>query len=206
MPALDVSSNPAVAAQQAPHLAYLQARFAPVFARIAEGAAQREHQRELAYEPIEWLREAGYTALRVPVQSGGSGAKLQDLFALWVDLSVTDYVVQVVVQDIATVLAGIAQQRARGEPVSKEQLDALEVRTAQAQVVIVEPVLQAATKLFDVGGASALGEPLRLDRHWRNARTLASHNPVIYKAQAVGNTLLNGAEPVYYWSVGVKAA
>ena len=25
-----------------------------------------------------------------------------------------------------------------------------------------------------------------LDRHWRNIRTLASHNPTSYKAQAIG--------------------
>ena len=25
-----------------------------------------------------------------------------------------------------------------------------------------------------------------LDRHWRNIRTLASHNPPLYKAQAIG--------------------
>ena len=51
----------------------LTRRFAPVFARIAEGAVQREQQRELAYEPVECLREADYTRLRVPQQYGGEG-------------------------------------------------------------------------------------------------------------------------------------
>jgi hypothetical protein len=42
------------------------------------------------------------------------------------------------------------------------------------------------TRLFDVGGATALQEDRRLDRHWRNARTLASHNPTIYKGARGG--------------------
>ncbi|MDI7066022.1 hypothetical protein QMO17_32795, partial [Klebsiella pneumoniae] len=39
----------------------LTRRFIPVFTRIAEGAVEREQNRELPYAPVEWLREAGYT-------------------------------------------------------------------------------------------------------------------------------------------------
>ena len=35
----------------------------------------------------------------------------------------------------------------------------------------------------------------RLDRHWRNARTLASHNPVIYRDRIVGDYVLNRTSP-----------
>ena len=38
-------------------------------------------------------------------------------------------------------------------------------------------------------------ERFRLDRHWRNARTLASHNPVIYRDRIVGDYVLNGTSP-----------
>ena len=34
-----------------------------------------------------------------------------------------------------------------------------------------------------------------LDRHWRNARTISSRNPAIYRQQAVGNHLANGVPP-----------
>lgn len=400
-----------------PDTAALQARLQPVFARIAASAAERDHTRTLAYEPIAWLREAGFTRLRVPVRYGGLGASIEQLFALLVDLAEADsnvaqilrphlgfvdrllidrnaatqerwlplagqgaifgnattetgdgavgdlkttlvrdpdhvdqwvlegrkfystgalyadwvtvvartvvpgyddevvhavvpaqaegverlddwrgfgqrltasgttvlravrvsedhlirfprqqpspmvayfqlvhlatlagiarallrdavayvrarkrvfshgtasapkddplvqqivgelastaYLAQVVVRDVAAELDRIARLRAQGQPVTKAELDALELRTAQAQVSVVDPVQRAATRLFDVGGASALAEDLRLDRHWRNARTLASHNPVIYKARSVGDILLNDAEPVYYWNVGV---
>ena len=41
-----------------------------------------------------------------------------------------------------------------------------------------------------------------LDRHWRNARTAASHNPWIYKARIVGDWAVNGTEPLYVWQIG----
>lgn len=63
---------------------------------------------------------------------------------------------------------------------------------AQAKVVIDELAPRAATMLFDVGGSSAIKQSEDLDRHWRNARTLASHNPTPYKARAIGDYLLNG--------------
>ena len=63
---------------------------------------------------------------------------------------------------------------------------------AQAKVVVDELASRAAAQLFDVGGSSAIKQSADLDRHWRNIRTLASHNPVLYKARAIGDYLING--------------
>jgi alkylation response protein AidB-like acyl-CoA dehydrogenase len=63
---------------------------------------------------------------------------------------------------------------------------------AKAKVVVDSLVLQAGSQLFDVGGASAALRERNLDRHWRNARTLASHNPRSYKARALGQWELHG--------------
>lgn len=68
----------------------LTRRFAPVFARIAQGAVHRERHRELAYEPVQWLREAGYTKLRVPKQYGGEGVSLSEFLALVTRLGEAD--------------------------------------------------------------------------------------------------------------------
>lgn len=65
----------------------------------------------------------------------------------------------------------------------------------EAQQVVLPLVLDAATQLFEVGGASAVGEKLALDRHWRNARTIASHNPAIQRARILGDLYLNGTPP-----------
>jgi len=36
--------------------------------------------------------------------------------------------------------------------------------------------------------------PVAPDRHWRNVRTIASHNPFVYKATKVGDFIVNGTE------------
>ena len=69
------------------------------------------------------------------------------------------------------------------------------VAVAQAQLAAERLTLDAAQRLFDTGGASATARKLNLDRHWRNVRTVASHNPLDYKAHAVGNYLVNGTTP-----------
>jgi alkylation response protein AidB-like acyl-CoA dehydrogenase len=74
------------------------------------------------------------------------------------------------------------------------------IKTFQAQQMVIDLVLQATTLLFEVGGASATSEGRRLDRHWRNARTAASHNPAIYRERAIGDYLLNGTAPETRWS------
>ncbi|MCW3017230.1 MAG: Acyl-CoA dehydrogenase, type 2, C-terminal domain [Solirubrobacterales bacterium] len=56
-----------------------------------------------------------------------------------------------------------------------------------------EPTRTAAAVLPSVGGASATKQSRNLDRHWRNIRTLASHNPTLYKARAIGDHTINEA-------------
>ncbi len=77
-------------------------------------------------------------------------------------------------------------------PINFELAHRASLLAAQAKVVIDELAARAATQLFDVGGSSAIKQSADLDRHWRNIRTLASHNPVVYKARAIGDYLING--------------
>jgi alkylation response protein AidB-like acyl-CoA dehydrogenase len=86
---------------------------------------------------------------------------------------------------------------------ARQQLRA-ELASARAQVILSEQVPSAATRLFDTLGASATSRARSLDRHWRNARTVASHNPVIFKQRAIGAWELNGTEPELLWSVGTS--
>jgi alkylation response protein AidB-like acyl-CoA dehydrogenase len=79
---------------------------------------------------------------------------------------------------------------------SRQRLIDSQVAVTQAQLVIVAAALQATTTVFDALGASGVSEELLLDRHWRNARTLASHNPRVYKARILGDWLINGTDPV----------
>ncbi|MCQ0033497.1 acyl-CoA dehydrogenase family protein [Burkholderia glumae] len=90
-----------------------------------------------------------------------------------------------------------------GTPAEHAANVAAELESAQAQVVVTDLVLRAATHLFDALGASATRGAAALDRHWRNARTVASHNPVVYKARIVGAHSVDGTEPPTVWKVGV---
>lgn len=77
-----------------------------------------------------------------------------------------------------------------------------EIDADRAQVIASELVPRAATELFNALGASDTRLSKALDRHWRNARTVASHNPVIYKARAVGEWEVNGKTPIFVWQIG----
>lgn len=67
---------------------------------------------------------------------------------------------------------------------------------AQAQTVVTDAVLDATTLVFDALGSSGTFRSLGLDRHWRNARTLSSHNPRVHKRRIVGDLLVNGTSPL----------
>jgi alkylation response protein AidB-like acyl-CoA dehydrogenase len=52
-----------------------------------------------------------------------------------------------------------------------------------------EVAVEVASDLFALSGTSATDERHDLSRHWRNARTHASHDPADWKYQHVGDFL-----------------
>ncbi len=90
----------------------------------------------------------------------------------------------------------VAGRIAADDEKARQRLIDAEVAVTQAQLVIIAAALQATTTIFDALGASGVSEERSLDRHWRNARTLASHNPRVYKARILGDWLINGKDPV----------
>ncbi|MWB99528.1 acyl-CoA dehydrogenase family protein [Agromyces seonyuensis] len=108
---------------------------------------------------------------------------------------------------VARVAAGLdastaAQLGGAADEELRTIVERLDAETARAQLVVLPNVLDASTKLFEVGGASATDADLALDRHWRNARTVASHNPARYKARALGELRLAGTPVAGWWSTG----
>lgn len=73
--------------------------------------------------------------------------------------------------------------------------EAAQIAAAAAKVAIDSFAPRTASRLFDVGGASASQASHNLDRHWRNIRTISTHNPTINKASAIGDFLVNGTPP-----------
>ncbi len=69
------------------------------------------------------------------------------------------------------------------------------VAVAQAKAFGSETAVAVASDLFALTGASAADERHDLSRHWRNARTHASHDPVDWKYHHIGNYLLSDVPP-----------
>jgi len=77
-----------------------------------------------------------------------------------------------------------------------------ELEIWQAQTVVSQLVLDGTASVFDALGASATLRTTGLDRYWRNARTITSHNPRVYKDRIVGDFLVNGRIPPGQWRIG----
>ena len=93
-------------------------------------------------------------------------------------------------------MGGSVPHRDRDDPASLIHPTSAAFYAISAVKVHLDRVaLEAATALFDVGGASASSRGRNLDRHWRNLLTLTLHNPASYKASALGRLLVTG-EPL----------
>ena len=159
---------------------FLQLYLAAVAAGIA--AAIRD-------DAVEYVR----TRARPAAHSVAARAA-EDPFVLHAvgEIGTAAAVARSLVLSAADVLDALVDQ---GRVFDADALAEAAVAVAQAQLVTERLTLDAAQRLFDTGGASATARTLNLDRHWRNARTLASHNPLDYKAHAVGDYLVNAVPP-----------
>lgn len=112
------------------------------------------------------------------------------------DLASAAHAARCVVLASAEELDALLVARATGVE-TQDALVAAELNVFKAQQVVLALVLQETTQLFEVGGASAVGKGYALDRHWRNVRTIASHNPAVQRKRAIGDYVLNGRAPVW---------
>ena len=96
-----------------------------------------------------------------------------------------------------TLLAAAAatQQEIGRRPRDRQPRRAVRSRSRRPRHSRSEVAVEVASDLFALTGASAADERYDLSRHWRNARTHASHDPVDWKYHHVGNFLLNDALP-----------
>jgi alkylation response protein AidB-like acyl-CoA dehydrogenase len=157
---------------------FLQVFLASVQAGIARNALNdavafaRHHARPIKHSSAEQSVDDPYVALSVG------------------DISARAYTAEAVVLKAAEAI-----DRAWAAGLDPAAVDEAAIEVAQAQYIAAECALKAAERVFDVGGASTTGRSHNLDRHWRNARTVANHNPRDWKAAAVGTWQLKGTPP-----------
>ena len=140
--------------------------------------------------------------------TGNADSAAQDVQLLQVigEVASQAYAAQAIARYAAQRLESTAQYTTASEqPLTHEdpQVALAELEVCLAVNPVVDATLAATTALFDALGASATASNKALDRLWRNARTLANHNPRVYKSRIVGNYLVNGLVPPSQWRVGV---
>ncbi|WP_256094638.1 hypothetical protein [Paraburkholderia nodosa] len=99
-------------------------------------------------------------------------------------------------------MAGVSWDPAASEAQHQEARTLAHVEVDQSVPVITRLVLDAGTELFDALGASATLRTEGLDRYSRNARTISSHNPHVYRGRQVGAFAVNGTVPPSFHRVG----
>lgn len=72
---------------------------------------------------------------------------------------------------------------------------AASIAAAEAKVVTDETAAMLAGLLIDVSSGSGVSIARALDRHWRNIKVIAAHNPRVYKERVLGDHYLNGTAP-----------
>jgi alkylation response protein AidB-like acyl-CoA dehydrogenase len=113
----------------------------------------------------------------------------------YVEFSVGEIAVQAYAAEAVVLRAAGQIDAAWAAGLDEESIVGAALDVAQAQYVAAAAALKAAELIFDVGGASTTARKHNLDRHWRNARTVANHNPRHWKAAVVGAWHLKGTPP-----------
>ncbi|WFP17027.1 acyl-CoA dehydrogenase family protein [Citricoccus muralis] len=143
---------------------------------------------------------------RVFNTGGGVRAREDDqLLGIIGELSAQQHTVEELVRAVGRDLDLAADAEAAGEEAATQRAELLReagLAAQRAHVVIPRLVLDICTRIFDTLGASATSNELQLDRHWRNARTLASHDPAAFMARMIGDWEVNRVEPVPFLGVG----
>ncbi|MBD2214774.1 acyl-CoA dehydrogenase [Nostoc linckia FACHB-104] len=107
-------------------------------------------------------------------------------------ISANAFAAESIVLAAADALDRLPAAKAQGAESELAAALAASLSASKAKLIVDDLATRSATLLFEVGGASTTKKSSNLDRHWRNARTLASHNPSHFKARAVGDYEING--------------
>lgn len=116
------------------------------------------------------------------------------LLAVVGSLASTAYLVEAAVLAAADALGRSGDYLRENGALSEDLEFAARLAVAKVKVAVEEISLRAAGDAYNAGGASWVRESVHLDRHWRNLRTLFSHNPTVYKARVVGDVIVNDGD------------
>lgn len=108
------------------------------------------------------------------------------------ELAATASIARAAVLDAAAALGAATESAADSGVPDAALAEHAQLQAAKVKVHLDRVAPEGATRLLELGGASAASRQRNLDRHWRNIRTITLHNPVAYKARVIGEHLLHG--------------
>jgi SfnB family sulfur acquisition oxidoreductase len=114
------------------------------------------------------------------------------------ELAVEVHSAEAMLHRAAEILDAAAARQLGGEadgPDLQRAIAEASVAVAEAKAVANAASLRVSEGIYRVGGAAMTRRGLNFDRHWRNARTHTTHDPVAYKFKAVGDYFLNDRLP-----------
>ena len=107
----------------------------------------------------------------MPVEWGGLGGSLEDLFH---------------------VIATLAAEESNVAHALRIHFDLTEQLVLSPRSTFNDTQIKRVLEGAIFGGASATARVHNFDRHWRNLRTIFSHNPLLHKARVIGDYEING--------------
>ncbi|SAL40839.1 acyl-CoA dehydrogenase [Caballeronia peredens] len=145
--------------------------------------------RNVVADAKRYVLRHGRPVLHSPAPSAREDAFIQQIVG---ELTAHSHAIDALIADNARVL----ERSARAIRNGRADADALVLEgalaTARTQLVVSKLALYAAERMFEAGGASATSRAHNFDRHWRNLRTIFSHNPLLHKSRVLGDYELNG--------------
>jgi alkylation response protein AidB-like acyl-CoA dehydrogenase len=145
--------------------------------------------RNIVADARRYVTQFGRPVLHSPAPSAREDGFVQQVIG---DLAAHSLSIDALVQQNARTLDRSANAIRKGVSNAEELVLEGALATAKTQLVVSKLALYTGERLFEVGGASATARSHNFDRHWRNLRTIFSHNPLLHKARVIGDYELNG--------------
>ncbi|HEY0125061.1 MAG TPA: acyl-CoA dehydrogenase family protein [Rhizobium sp.] len=175
-----------------PKKAGLGWRHAATFRQLFLMACQAGIVRRVLSDAITYAKEQARPITHSPARTAREDLFVQRQIG---EIAAISHAVDVLVADGAKILDASCSVLKIGGQDAENMLNEATFSIAKAQTVLAPLALKASEALFNVGGASATSRSRNFDRHWRNIRTITSHNPLFYKEQAIGDWFLNKTPP-----------
>ncbi len=136
-----------------------------------------------------YVQQHGRPVLHSPAPSAREDHFIQQVIG---DLAAHSHAIDALVRENARALDRSADALQAGADDAEALVLQGALATAQTQLVVSKLALHVGERMFEAGGASFTARRYNADRHWRNLRTIFSHNPLLHKARVVGAYHLNG--------------